>query len=78
MFGSSDPLPARPMKKSTVVDEAAAARLASQEQLQRQLVELNAREKAAKKAKGAVVALPLNVTSPQEQPTRRHNMHRYM
>jgi hypothetical protein len=51
---------------------------ALQEQLQRQLNDLKAREKAAKKAKGAVVALPLNVTSPQELPTRRHNMHRYM
>ena len=78
MFGSEAPQPARPMKKSMAVDEAAAAQLALQEQLQRQLNDLKAREKAAKKAKGAVVALPLNVTSPQELPTRRHNMHRYM
>lgn len=75
LFGSKDPDPVRLCKKPVVsnVEESNI-----QHQLQMQLAALKAKEKAAKRAKGAVVALPLNVSSPEERHTRRHHNHRYM
>jgi hypothetical protein len=75
LFGSEVPEPARLCKKPVVPsNEKSKIEL----ELEAQLAALKAREKLAKRAKGAVVALPLNVSSPEERHTRRHHNHRYM
>jgi hypothetical protein len=51
---------------------------AIQDRLQMHIAALKAREKVAKKSKGAVVAQPLNVSSPEDHLTRRHYVDRYM
>jgi hypothetical protein len=75
LFGSKDPQPARLHRKPVSAQDEASA---MKDELQMRLVEIQAREKVAKRAKGATVPLPLNVSSPQDPPTRRHHNHRYM
>jgi hypothetical protein len=76
LYGSEEPVPSRLYKKLVVASDQASV---IQDQLQMRLVELQAREKVAKSAKGGMVALPLNVTSPEDRSTRRfHNNQRYM
>ena len=76
LYGSKEPAPPRLYKKPVAASDEASV---IQDQLQMRLVELQAREKLAKRAKGGMVALPLNVTSPEDRSTRRlHNNQRYM
>jgi hypothetical protein len=76
LFGSKDPEPIRLYKKPVAAHNDEQSQL--QDQLQMQLVALKAKEKIAKRARGAVVAQPLNVSSPEDRHTRRHHNHRYM
>ena len=75
LFGSEYPEPVRFHKKPAAPYNEESK---IQHQLQMQLAALKAREKIAKRAKGALIALPLNVSSPEERYTRRHHNHRYM
>jgi hypothetical protein len=75
MYGSKEPEPSRLYKKPVVASDEASD---IQHQLQMRLVELQAREKVAKRAKGGMAVLPLNTSSPENHPTRRLYNHRYM
>jgi hypothetical protein len=75
LYGSKEPEPSRLYKKPVVANDEASK---IQHQLQMRLVELQAREKVAKRAKGGKSVIPLNTSSPENHPTRRLYNQRYM